>query len=153
MENYLPILIMSVCPGAGKSEITNFHHQITLEERRTRFHIDPMHVLDDFSLLWTWFEEDDLQEYVFHRPQLHTTTNRYVLHNDMWHLLIQRLNLEHSKWRRDTGGEGTAIIEFSRGVNMAVTKPPTNIWAIQYYNKLHVYTCRSLTRSPCARTV
>jgi hypothetical protein len=116
MEEYFPILIMNARPGAGKSEITYFLHQIPLEERITRFHVGPMHGLDDFSLLWAWFEEDDLLEHVFHRPRLHTTSDHYFLHDDMWHLLIRRLNLEYFKWRRDTGGEGTAIIEFSRGV-------------------------------------
>jgi hypothetical protein len=116
MSSFFPILIMNARPGAGKSEITHFLRQFPLEERISRFHVGPMHVLDDFPMLWTWFEEDDFLERVFQQPRLHTTPEGYFIHNDLWHLLIRRLSLDYSKWRRDTTHEMSAVIEFSRGV-------------------------------------
>jgi hypothetical protein len=116
VTTFFPILILNARPGAGKSEITHFLRQIPIEERISRFHIGPMHVLDDFPMLWTWFEEDEFLEHVFQRPRLHTTPDRYFLHNDLWHLLIRRLSLDYRKWKRDTKDEMTVLIEFSRGV-------------------------------------
>ena len=115
MQPIFPTLIMNARPGAGKSEITHFLRQIPLNERIARFHIGPMHVLDDFPLLWAWFEEDDLLERVFGRPRLHTTQDRYFLHDDLWHLLIHRLNMDYEKLRRDANDESTIVIEFARG--------------------------------------
>ena len=66
-------------------------------------------------MLWTWFEEDDILQDALQRPRLHTDSNGYFLHDDLWNLLIHRLSLEYAKWRQE-GGTGTAIIEFSRGV-------------------------------------
>ena len=115
MQPCFPTLIMNARPGAGKSEITHFLRQIPLSERIARFHIGPMHVLDDFPLLWAWFEEDDLLERVFGRPRLHTTHDGYFIHEDLWHLLIRRLSLDYDKWRRDANDESTIVIEFARG--------------------------------------
>jgi hypothetical protein len=115
MTNIFPILIMNARPGAGKSEIIHFLAQVPLDERNERFHIGPMHVLDDFPLLWTWFEEDDLLEHVFRRPRLHTDPEGYFLHDDLWHLLIRRLGLDYEKWKRDNSNDCTVLIEFSRG--------------------------------------
>ena len=118
MTESFPILIMNARPGAGKSEITSFLQQIPLEERISRFHVGPMHVLDDFPLLWAWFEEDDLLEQIFQRPRLHSTSDGYFINDDMWHLLIRRLNLECSKWYRDSDEEGTVLFEFARGAEV-----------------------------------
>ena len=115
MQPFFSTLIMNARPGAGKSEIIHFLRQIPLSERIARFHIGPMHVLDDFPLLWAWFEEDDLLERVFGRPRLHTTQDGYLIHDDLWHLLIRRLNLDYDKWRRDVNDESTIVIEFARG--------------------------------------
>ncbi len=115
MSSLFTTLIMNARPGAGKSEIIHFLQQIALSERIARFHIGPMHVLDDFPLLWAWFEEDDLLERVFDRPRLHTTHDGYFIHNDLWHLLIRRLSLAYDKWRRDVRDESTIVIEFARG--------------------------------------
>ncbi len=115
MTDFFPILIMNARPGAGKSEITSYLQQIPLEERISRFHIGPMQVIDDFPLLWAWLEEDDLLERIFKRPRLHTTSDGYFKYDDMWHLLIRRLNLEYSKWCRDSDREGTVFLEFARG--------------------------------------
>jgi hypothetical protein len=115
MDAIFPILIMNARPGAGKSEITHALKAISLDERIRRFHIGPMHILDDFPMLWAWFEEDRILETVINRPRLHTTPDEYFLFEDLWHLLIRRLVLEYEKWQRDATDQGTVIIEFSRG--------------------------------------
>ena len=113
----LPLLILNARPAAGKSEIIAFLQEIGLEERMTRFHIGSMKVLDDFPMLWTWFEEDDLLREHFQHPGLHTDAQGYFLYEDtLWNLLIRRLSLEYDKWLRDAREDQTAIIEFSRGV-------------------------------------
>jgi hypothetical protein len=113
--HFFPLLIFNARPAAGKSEITDFMRQVPVKERIARFHIGPIHVLDDFPMLWTWHEEDRLLELVFQRPRLHTTLDRYFIHHDMWHLLIRRLCLDYGKWRRDEKEAHTVILEFSRG--------------------------------------
>jgi hypothetical protein len=114
-ETFFPILILNARPAAGKSEILHALKSTPVEERIARFHIGPLHILDDFPMLWAWFEEDHLLETVFHQPRLHTDADGYFLTNNLWHLLIERLSLEHEKWRRDTPEGHTAILEFSRG--------------------------------------
>jgi hypothetical protein len=84
-------------------------------ERISRFHIGPLQIFDDFTYLWSWFEDDDLLENVFHEPRLHTTEDGYFLSNNLWHLLIRRLALDYEKWKRDTPVGHTVILEFSRG--------------------------------------
>jgi hypothetical protein len=115
METIFPILIVNARPAAGKSEIIQALRAVPVDERIERFHIGPMHVIDDFPMLWAWFEEDRILERDFGLPRLHTTTDEYFLFDDLWHVLIKRLSLEYKKWRRDAEGATTAIIEFSRG--------------------------------------
>ena len=115
MNSIFPILILNARPAAGKSEISRYLQHIPLDERIDRLHVGPLHILDDFTLLWAWLEEDKILDRVFERPRLHTTPNENFLHHDFWHLLIRRLNLNYDKWRRDTEHESTVIIEFSRG--------------------------------------
>ncbi len=114
-ETFFPVLILNARPAAGKSEILHALKTAPLDERIKRFHIGPLHILDDFPILWSWFEEDHLLETVFHLPRLHTTADGYFLTDDLWHLLIQRLSLEYKKWRRDTPKDHTVVFEFSRG--------------------------------------
>jgi hypothetical protein len=114
-ETFFPVLILNARPAAGKSEIIHALKTTAVEERIARFHVGPLHILDDFPIIWSWFEEDHLLETVFHQPRLHTTVDEYFLTNDLWHLLIQRLSLEYEKWRRDTPESQTVILEFSRG--------------------------------------
>jgi hypothetical protein len=115
MSDILPLLILNARPGAGKSELTQALRKTPLKERQSRFHIGPMHVIDDFPMLWTWFEEDHILENVFNLPRLHTSSDEYFLHNDFWHLLIHRLCLEYDKWMRDSNKPQTVVLEFSRG--------------------------------------
>lgn len=114
-QRHFPALILNARPGSGKSEVLHYLESVPLEERLERFHIGPMLVLDDFPMLWAWFEEDDILERVFKRPRLHSDSDGYFLHEDLWHLLIQRLSLEYEKHRRDLGADPTILIEFSRG--------------------------------------
>jgi hypothetical protein len=115
MEPIFPIIILNARPGAGKSELVRYLMSVPREERVERFRIGNIEVLDDFPMLWTWFEEDDLLEEIFNLPRLHSSEDRYFLKKEYWHLLIRRLNLEYEKCCRDAGVGHTAIIEFSRG--------------------------------------
>jgi hypothetical protein len=87
-----------------------------LEEREERYHVGPLKVLDDFTMLWSWFEEDRILKEYFNRYGLHTDVEGHFLHGDLlWHLLIRRLCLEYDKSQRDATSEQTVVIEFSRG--------------------------------------
>lgn len=112
-----PILILNARPGAGKSEIIDYLQRTPLTERTQRFHVAELDVIDDFPMLWTWFEEDSILEQMGH-PRLHTDPEGYFKENYLWHLLIERISLEYDKRLRDISdyhGTYTTIIEFSRG--------------------------------------
>ena len=87
------------------------------EERARRFHVGQLEEIDDFPMLWAWFEEDDLLEKMGH-PRLHTDPDGYFLENYLWDLLIERIGLEYRKKLRDLPEEAkgyTTFVEFSRG--------------------------------------
>ena len=116
--NAFDILILVARPAAGKSEIIHYLRNMAVGERIRRFHIGALKEIDDFPMLWTWFEEDRLLETVFGYPRLHTTPDEYFKDNVLWHLLIERISLEYAKLRRDNAslhGEHTVLVEFSRG--------------------------------------
>lgn len=115
MDDIFPVLILNARPAAGKSEIIHALESLPVAERAARCHIGEMKVIDDFPMLWAWFEEDHILEKVFNRARLHTTADEYFLFDDLWHVLIKRLSLEYIKWHRDSDEHATAIIEFSRG--------------------------------------
>jgi len=115
MPSLFSTLIFNARPAAGKSEILHALAQTPLPARIERFHVGEMIVLDDFPMLWAWFEEDALLEQVFQRPRLHTTAQVYFQHPDLWHLLIRRLDLEFARAQRDHPEPHTTILEFSRG--------------------------------------
>lgn len=111
-------LILLARPAAGKSEIIDFLKNTPLPERINKFHIGRITELDDFPMLWTWFEEDSILEQLG-QPRLYTDAEGYFLGNHLWDLLIRRLSQDHKKWQRDTVGSAecqTAIMEFSRGI-------------------------------------
>ncbi len=111
------ILLLIARPAAGKSEIIYHLKNTPVAERRKRFRIDSFVELDDFPMLWTWFEEDALLEEMGH-PRLHSTPDQYFKEKYLWNLLIERLSLEYSKLLRDQPDfhrEGTVILEFARG--------------------------------------
>lgn len=107
------ILLLIARPAAGKSEIINYLKKTSLTERLDRFHIGNFTEIDDFPMLWTWFEEDALLEKMGH-PSLHTTQDGYFKFAYLWDLLIERICLDYEKLMRDDQGD-TVIIEFSRG--------------------------------------
>ena len=116
-EKLFNILLLIARPAAGKSEIIDYLKRIPVEERRRRFHIGRFDEIDDFPMIWTWFEEDTLLEKMGH-PRLHTDAEGYFIENYLWDLLIERISLEYQKKLRDLPQESeasTTIIEFSRG--------------------------------------
>lgn len=118
MPNTFPTLILIGRPAAGKSEIIDFLRKTPEAERRSRFHIGRFQEIDDFPMLWAWFEQDAILEKILKQPRMMTDAQGYFLHEYQWHLLIERISLDYGKFRRDHEGEAdppTAILEFSRG--------------------------------------
>jgi energy-coupling factor transporter ATP-binding protein EcfA2 len=111
------VILLTGRPASGKSEILDFLQHTLASERQARFHIGELDVLDDFPMLWTWFEEDDLLSRKLGMPRLHTDPDGYFNPPGLWHLLIERLSLEFHKRLRDPDylTRTTALIEFSRG--------------------------------------
>ena len=116
-KNTFDIILLIARPAAGKSEIIDYLKKIPLDVRIQRFHIGQFDEIDDFSMLWTWFEEDELLEKMG-RPRLHTDHQGMFLHQYLWDLLIERIGVEYQKKLRDIpnyDGSFTTIVEFSRG--------------------------------------
>jgi hypothetical protein len=114
----LPLLILVGRPASGKSEIIDYLRRLP-PGRREALHLGRLEVIDDFPMLWAWFEEDELLQRMG-RPRLHTTADGYFREDHLWDLLVRRLCLEYDKARQTreavAGGEGlTAILEFARG--------------------------------------
>ena len=113
----LPIIILNARPAAGKSEIIDYLRRVPLLQRQERFHIGEIDVIDDFPMLWAWFEEDAILNRMGY-PRLHTDEEGYFVSRHLWHVLIERISLEYAKRRRDRVNyhtHTTAILEFSRG--------------------------------------
>ena len=106
-------LLLIARPAAGKSEVINFLKHTPPEERIERFHIGTFAEIDDFPMLWAWFEEDALLARMGH-PRLHTDSEGYFNQIYLWDVLVERIGLEYQKLTRDFSGD-TVIIEFSRG--------------------------------------
>lgn len=117
-QDTFDILFLIARPGAGKSEIIDYLKRSDEPLRRARFHVGPFVELDDFPLLWAWFEEDRLLARMGH-PRLHTDADEYFLHRYLWDLLIERLGLAYTKLLRDQphyhAAGGTVVVEFARG--------------------------------------
>jgi hypothetical protein len=111
------VILLVGRPASGKSEILDFLVHTNADDRRKRFHIGELDVLDDFPMLWTWFEEDDLLSRKLGLPRLHTDADGYFDPPELWHLLIERLSLEYHKRLRAPAylDRTTVLIEFSRG--------------------------------------
>jgi hypothetical protein len=113
----LDLILLLGRPASGKSEIIDCLQRMDLSERGRRMHVGEPVVLDDFPMLWAWFEEDALLQDMG-KDRLHTTPDGYFLHLHQWEVLIRRLCLEYEKV--SAGGnasptESTVIMEFSRG--------------------------------------
>jgi hypothetical protein len=114
----LPLLILIGRPASGKSEIIDYLQNLGDTERRAKFHLGKLEVIDDFPMLWTWFEEDSILSKRLNQPRLHTDEQGYFKHIYQWDLLVERMELEYQKRLRDDPdwNQGrTIIIEFSRG--------------------------------------
>jgi hypothetical protein len=111
------ILLLIARPAAGKSEIIDYLKRTALVDRVRRFHIGEFAEIDDFPMLWTWFEEDALLAEMGY-PRLHTDAEGYFLGSHLWDLLVRRICLEYGKQQRPQAGQAapaTTILEFSRG--------------------------------------
>ncbi len=118
-QSTFDILLLIARPAAGKSEIIAHLRNTPLEKRLDKYHIGTFQELDDFPMLWTWFEEDAILTELGH-PRIHTDKDGYFLHVYQWDLLIKRINLEYEKLLRDDPDfhqHNTLIIEFSRGAS------------------------------------
>jgi hypothetical protein len=117
MTGIFPVIILNGRPAAGKSELLAYLRALPGDTRRERYHVGQLHEIDDFPMLWIWFEEDALLEQKFGHPRLYTTPDGYFLNEDLWHLLIERMDLDYAKLVRDDPDTGsyTTLIEFSRG--------------------------------------
>ncbi len=116
-SDHFDILILIARPASGKSEIIDYLKKVPEDERAARFHIGRLHEIDDFPMLWAWFEEDDILEELGH-PRLHSTPDQYFVDDILWQVLIRRISLEYDKLRRDNPDlheRHTLLIEFSRG--------------------------------------
>ena len=112
------ILFLIGRPASGKSEIIDFLTRLPGKDRHERVHIATLQILDDFPILWSWFEEDDILSKTFGMPRLHSDERGYFLHKELWHVLIERLSLDYSKKIRDDStyhDHTTTLIEFARG--------------------------------------
>ena len=117
MKKTFDILLLIARPAAGKSEVIKYLKQTGVQERIDRFHVGSFEEIDDFPMLWAWFEEDELLAKAGH-SRLHTDENNYFKYPYLWNVLIERICLEYQKLMRDKTPEPdqfTAIIEFSRG--------------------------------------
>ncbi len=110
------VLILLARPAAGKSEIIQYLKQTPARKRMQRFHTGVIDEIDDFPMLWTWFEEDDLLSRMG-KPRLYTSPSGYFRQTYLWDLLVERISLEYQKHRRDYPSDGgvTTLVEFSRG--------------------------------------
>jgi len=117
-RSHFDVLILLGRPASGKSEIMDFLNKTGPVERVERFHIGAIDMIDDFPMLWVWFEEDAILEKILDKPRVQSDKEGYFLHQYQWDLLIERISMEYKKHQRgfaDYHAEHTALIEFSRG--------------------------------------
>ncbi len=115
-SNKFDVILLIGRPGAGKSEIIDYLKKTPSNLRKKRFHIGRFEEIDDFPMLWSWFEEDAILEKLGH-PRIHSDKDGYFLWNYLWDVLIERLDLEYLKKLRENryASRFSTIIEFSRG--------------------------------------
>lgn len=118
-DQIFEILILIGRPAAGKSEILDYLTGVDAETLSNHYHLGHLDVIDDFPMLWTWFEEDNILSEKFGVPRLHSDRDEYFIYPYLWNLLVERIDLEYKKRTRDNNHyhQGTTtILEFSRGV-------------------------------------
>ena len=112
------VLILIGRPASGKSEVIDYLKHLPPDVRRDRFHIANLDVLDDFPMLWAWFEEDHILGEQLGQSRLHTDGEGHFKYPYLWHLLIERISLEYQKRLRDDPlyhDHSTTLVEFARG--------------------------------------
>ncbi len=112
------VLMLLGRPAAGKSEILEHLRNTELSNRIEKYHIGKLDVIDDFPMLWAWFEEDDILSKKFNKSRLHTDEDEYFKYPYLWDLLIERIGIDYQKRIRDDSQyhqHTTTVIEFSRG--------------------------------------
>ncbi|NOY97999.1 MAG: hypothetical protein GXP40_02185 [Chloroflexi bacterium] len=116
-KNTFDVLVLIGRPASGKSEIIDFLTRTQPDVRRDRYHLAALDVLDDFPMLWAWFEEDRILSRKLRQPRIHTDEDGNFKYPYFWHLLIERISLEYQKRLRDVDyhENKTTLIEFSRG--------------------------------------
>jgi len=70
MNNIFDIIILNGRPASGKSEIIDYLKKTSDADRASRFHIGKLDEIDDFPMLWTWFEEDAILEKLMGKPRI-----------------------------------------------------------------------------------
>jgi len=117
VKKHFDIIILMGRPASGKSEVIDFLKKTPVPERIERFHISEFEEIDDFPMLWVWFEEDAIREKILKKPRIQSDKDGYFLHQYQWDLLIERISLEYDKRLRDRNyhDKMTTVIEFSRG--------------------------------------
>jgi hypothetical protein len=118
MNNIFDIIILNGRPASGKSEVIDYLKKTSVADRAKRFHIGKLDEIDDFPMLWTWFEEDAILEKLMGKSRLHSDRDGYFLWEHLWHLLIERISMDYSKRLRDRENyhaDTTTLVEFSRG--------------------------------------
>ncbi len=116
--DHFDVLLLIARPAAGKSEIIDYLKRTPVEERKTRFHVSEFEEIDDFPILWGWFEEDRILAEMGY-PRLHSDDQEYFLNQYQWDVLIRLICLEYAKKLRDNPdyhAQYTTVVEFSRGV-------------------------------------
>ncbi len=111
------VLMLIARPAAGKSEIIHYLKNTPADARVKHFHIGKIEEIDDFPMLWTWFEEDDLLQKMGYE-RLHSDETGYFKGQHLWNLLIRRIGLEYTKRLRDYPSQAqpvTTLVEFARG--------------------------------------
>ena len=114
IEDIFDVIILVGRPASGKSEIIGYLSSLDSAQRRRRFHLGELVVVDDFPMLWSWFEEDGLLSEMG-KPRLHTDDDGYFKEEYLWDLLVRRLCLEYRKHRAERSQGSTVVLEFSRG--------------------------------------
>jgi hypothetical protein len=115
---HFEVLILIGRPASGKSEIIDLLLRTPAPERASRFRLGEVDRLDDFPMLWAWFEEDYILSEKLGQPRLHTDAQGYFKYGYLWHLLIERLGLEYHKRLGEDPAyheRTTTLLEFSRG--------------------------------------
>lgn len=137
-------ILLIARPAAGKSEVMAFLNEMDPDERKARFRIGKLLEIDDFPMLWTWFEEDRILSDLGH-PRLHTDADGYFKYDYLWDVLIRRICLEYRKQIKenpDLHQDHTALLEFARGKEHGGFKRAFNHLTDEVLNDLAVIYIR-----------